>query len=411
MKLKIAIIGGGAAGMMVAGKLAAFGFEPVLFEKNEKLGKKLYITGKGRCNITNYCSEIEFLDNVVNNTKFLYSAIYAYTPQYIVDLFNKLGLKTKIERGKRVFPESDKSSDVISTLKNYCINNGVIVKLNEQVLSIQNNDAFYLKTNLNNYKFDVVVIATGGKTYKLTGSDGSGYLIAEQLGHSIVKPVPGLVPILLSDNFIQDLEGISLKNVNLIAKKNNKLFKSLFGEMLFTHNGISGPIVLTMSSYINREVKTDIDLFIDFKPALTHEKLILRIQRDIETFENKQISSLIMSLLPKNMTTIFLKICKIDKNRKCKTLNLKEIETIVSNLKNFKLSYNGTYDLDFGIITSGGVNTKEINPKTLESKICKNLYFAGEVIDVDALTGGYNLQIAWSTANLVADSIIFKENL
>ena len=358
----IAVIGGGAGGLMVAGKLANYGFSTTLFEKNEKLGKKIYITGKGRCNLTNYCSETEFLDNVVNNPKFLYSAIYKYNSQYVVDFFNNIGLETKIERGNRVFPLSDKSSDVIKVLKDYCLKNGVKVKLNSNIQGVKKvNDKFELICNKDKHLFDIVIIATGGKSYQSTGSTGDGYEFAKSLGHNIIKPVPALVPMIASNNF----EGISLKNVSLTAKENGKVIKSLFGEMLFTHNGISGPIALSLSSYINRKEVKDIDLFIDFKPALSLEKLITRIERDVQSLLQKQVSTLIQGLLPKNMEEEFLNNCNIDRTTKCKSLNKKDIEKIAFLLKNYSLKYNGLYDINFGIITSGGVSIKEINSKTL----------------------------------------------
>jgi len=395
--MKIAVIGGGASGMMSAGVCAKNGNQVDLFESNEKLGKKLFITGKGRCNITNNSTNEEFLENVVNNNKFLYSSLNNFNCSDTIKFFNDLGLETKVERGKRVFPCSDKSSDVIKTLERFLIKNKVNILLNSKVEEILIQDEkFIIKTNRSIYKdYDKVICCTGGKTYPATGSTGDGYKFANKFGHNITDIKPGLVPIILNDGYIKQIQGLSLKNVTLKSFVNGKPFKELFGEMLFTHNGISGPIALSMSSYINK--KENITLMLDFKPALSDDKLTDRIKRDIQELYNSQVSTLLAGLLPKALVEIFLDKVKIPKDTKCKSLNITQISSIVNLLKNFKLEYKSLERIDFGIITSGGVNVKEINPKTMESKLVKNLYFAGEVIDVDALTGGFNLQIAFST--------------
>lgn len=402
--MNVAVIGGGASGLISAGFCAKNGNIVDLYESNEKLGKKLYITGKGRCNVTNYSSPNEILENVVNNAKFLYSSLYNFTSYDVVNFFESLGTPIKIERGNRAFPVSDKSSDIIKALERFALKNGVNILLNSKVKSIfKNNDKFEITTMGGMCKhYDATIICTGGKSYSATGSTGDGYYFAKTLGHSIVDIKPALVPIILNDEFVKQLEGVSLKNVLLKAKY--KTFKKeLFGEMVFTSNGISGPIALSLSSYINR--LDHLKLSIDFKPALTSEKLTDRIIRDIQNNKESQISTLLAGLLPKAVASVFVDVIKLDKTRRNKTLNTKEIENIVNTLKDFPLCYKSVDKIDYGIITSGGVDTKQINPKTMESKLVKNLYFAGEVMDVDALTGGYNLQIAFSTGFVAGNSI------
>lgn len=403
--MKIAVIGGGASGMMAAGVCAKNGHNVDLFEANEKLGKKIYITGKGRCNVTNYSDVEEILKNVVNNPKFLYSALYAFDSFSTINFFEDMGVPIKIERGNRAFPVSDKSSDIIKALNNFNLKNGVNILLNHRVINVcKNGNKFDINTTFGMYNtYDDVICCTGGVTYSATGSTGDGYKFAKNFGHNIVEPKPGLVPILLKDNYIKSIEGLSLKNVKLIALKSGKVYKEFFGEMLFTSNGISGPIALSMSSYINRQ--TNIALKIDFKPALTNEQLHNRLLRDIESIREKQTSTLIGGLLPNSFIEPFLLKCNIDKCKKVKSLTTKDIDCLVHTLKNFDLLYNGVDKLDYGIITSGGVDISEINPQTMESKLIKGLYFAGEVLNVDALTGGFNLQIAFATGYLAGTSI------
>ncbi len=406
--MKVAVIGGGASGLMAAGRCASLGNSVDLFEANEKVGKKLYITGKGRCNVTNYSEPQEHLNNVVNNYKFLYSAEYSLTSFDIIDFFEKLGVPIKIERGNRAFPVSDKSSDIISALNRYNQQNGTNIRLNEAVISIEKKDnKFTLTTKYGVYNnYDATILCTGGLTYKSTGSTGDGYIFAKKFGHGVTKILPGLVPIILSDGYIKTLEGLSLKNVTLKAKYCDGLTKEFFGEMLFTSNGISGPIALSMSSYINKY--DNVALEIDFKPALTDEKLCSRISRDIDELKEKQVSTLISGLLPKVLVNVFLNKAKIDPSRRNKTLNTIEINNIVQLLKHFAISYAGLDKLDYGIITCGGVETSEIDPHTMQSKLVPGLYFAGEIIDVDALTGGFNLQIAFSTGYVAGSLMGFK---
>lgn len=403
--MRVAVIGAGASGLMSAGFCAFNGHQVDLFEANEKVGKKLFITGKGRCNVTNACDTNEILANVVTNPKFLYSALNNFTSQDTINFFENLGVELKVERGNRVFPVSDKSSDIIKALERFCISNGVKILLNHKILSIEKSDnTFNINTVCGMYNtYNAIICCTGGVTYSATGSTGDGYKFAKNFGHKIIDTRPGLVPIILSDNFVKDIEGVSLKNVKLIAYNNKKLYKEFFGEMLFTAKGISGPIALSMSSFINR--KTDIELAIDFKPALKIEQLIARIERDILTLREKQIDTLISGLLPKALVKPFLSKIDVNPTSKAKTLNTKQISTIANMLKNFKLNYVGVDKLDFGIITSGGVDVTQINPKTMESKLVSNLYFAGEVLDIDALTGGFNLQLAFSTAYTASNNI------
>ncbi|MGN1201556.1 MAG: NAD(P)/FAD-dependent oxidoreductase [Candidatus Caccovivens sp.] len=395
---RVAIVGAGASGLCLAGLLAKRDEDVVVFDKNEKVGKKLFITGKGRCNITNLCPPDEFLQNVVRGEKFLRSAIYGFTSSDCVQFFEDLGLKTKLERGNRVFPESDKSSDVIKALERHC--RGVKFCLNENVRDvIKEDDGFQVVTTSGKHHFDKVVIATGGKSYSATGSTGDGYAIARKFGHTIEDIVPALCPIKINDKFIKSLQGISLKNVALNVMADGKKF-NFFGEMLFTDCGISGPIVLTASSFVNR--CKNVKLSLDFKPALSEKQLDARLLREFEQNKNKDLKNVLKNLLPKAVADIFSEAVSLDENKKIHDITKAEREQLICGLKNFNLTYGGLYPLDSGIVTSGGVCLKEVNPKTFESKLQKGLYFLGEVLDIDALTGGFNLQIAWATAQSCA---------
>lgn len=402
--MKVAIIGGGASGLFVAGKLSNSEIDTTIFDGNEKLGKKLYITGKGRCNVTNLSDKDNFLNNVVHGQKFMISSISNFNSKDTINFFENLGCKLKVERGNRVFPVSDKASDVIKALekninKKYCK-----INLNEKVVKVENIvDCFKIITTKSQYKFDKVIIATGGKSYPATGSDGDGYKFAKQLGINVLQPIPALVPIKIKDEFCKSLQGLSLKNVELKAKINGK-DKAFFGEMLFANDAITGPIALSLSSYIGKE--TDVKLSIDFKPALDYEKLEKRLLRDFQENLNKEITYIIKGLLPKKLIPILLEKCNIDNHKKVNSITVEERHRIINNIKNFKLDFDKLYPIESGIITSGGIDLKEINPKTMESKKVKGLYFIGEVLDVDCLTGGYNLQSAFVTANSCAKSII-----
>ena len=388
--MKIAIIGGGPAGMMCAIK-AAENHHVTIFEKNEKLGKKLFITGKGRCNLTNYCDEREFLKNIVNNSSFMYSSIYYFSPFTTYYYFEELGLPLKVERGNRVFPASDKSSDVIRAYEKKLKALGVKINLNYEVTSIEKVDGKFMINGRE--KFDKVVIASGGISYKLTGSTGDGYKFAKDFGHKVIDQVPGLIGINLKNNF--SLAGLTLKNVELKILKDKKILSREFGEMLFTHRGISGPIVLTTSSKINR--LKDFEMYLDLKPALDPEKLDARILRDFHENQNKNLENVIKSLLPRDLIIYVLEGAGISGDKKVNQITKEDRESLVRTIKNFSLKFDSLDDIDRAIVTSGGVDVKDIDPKTMESKKVKGLYFIGEVLDLDGLTGGFNIQIANST--------------
>lgn len=399
--MKVCVIGGGASGMMCATMIARKGHEVTLFEKNEKLGKKIYITGKGRCNVTNIATGDEFLKNVVNGKKFVMGAITRFNSNDTHNFFEELGVKLKIERGGRVFPESDKSSDIIKALEKAMRWAGVEVKLNSNVQEIVADEGEVTSVIIDgeSFSFDAVVVATGGVSYPATGSTGDGYEFAKSVGHSIVNPKPALCALLTNDDDIQELQGLSLKNVRLTAKEQGKIvYESEIGEMLFTDRGISGPIVLSGSSYINKFEPSNIDLFIDFKPALSEEALLNRIDRDIEKLKAKQFSSLIEGFLPKSLVKVFAKRLGVNLTFKANQLPREKRKNLTHLLKNFSLSLKSLENFNSAIITSGGVNLKEINPKYMKSKLISGLYFVGEVLDIDALTGGYNLQLAFATA-------------
>ncbi len=397
---KIAVIGAGPAGIMAAATAGMMGKDIVLFDKNEKIGKKLFITGKGRCNITNASDVDIFMNNIISNKEFMYSGLYTFNSDALIDLLNNQGITTKIERGNRVFPESDKSSDIIKGLDRYLKTNNVKLELHSEIKDIVKvKDGFEIKFEDRKLFFNKIIIATGGNSYRATGSTGDGYIFSKKLGHSIVEVKPGLCPINLK-NHNTELQGLSLKNVELKAYVKNKLYKSLFGEMLFTHFGISGPIVLSMSSYINRLNAKDIKLNIDLKPNLSFEKLDARVLRDFKNNNNKILLNSLDGLLPKKLIIPVIKLAKIDENKVIHQITKEERERLVKILKDYPIEFSEIRHINEAIITAGGISTKEINPSTMESKIVEGLYFAGEIIDVDALTGGYNLQIAFSTGYL-----------
>lgn len=402
MSKKVVVIGGGASGMLASYFSAKCGNNVTLIEQNEKLGKKLYITGKGRCNLTNDCNEEEFLSNVMTNPKFLSGAIYSFSTKDVMELFENNGLKLKVERGNRVFPLSDKSSDVIKCLSSMILSVNVDVKLNEKVLTVDacNGKITGVRTDKSYYDADKVIIATGGKSYSKTGSTGDGYKFAKMLGHNVTEPKPALSPIELNDDFCADLSGLSLKNVVLKAVIGSKVLNEEFGEMLFTHTGISGPIALTLSSKINKLDLTQVKLFIDFKPALNQKQLDARIIRDFDELKNKQLKNSLYLLLPKSLIPHVIKISGLDGEKPNNSVTKQERMKLVETIKNFTLNIKGFAPIEQSIITSGGVNVKEIKPKDMQSKLINGLHFCGEVIDVDALTGGFNLQIAFSTAYL-----------
>lgn len=388
--MKIAIIGAGPSGMMCA-IAASKNHEVDLYEQNEKLGKKLFISGKGRCNLTNNTDEESFLENVVTNKNFLYSSIYTLSPLMTINMFESFGLKTKTERGNRVFPNSDKSSDVIKTYEKILKKNKVNIFLNCKVKSIIKVDGKFIINRESFY--DKVVIATGGISYPLTGSTGDGYKFAKNFGHSVKKLKPALIGIILKNDF--NLAGLTLKNIKIKAKVNKKKEFDEFGELLFTHKGISGPTVLSLSSKINKY--SDVKLAIDLKPALNFEKLDARVLRDFDEFKNKNINNALVKLLPKDLIFYVLKQAEIPPDKKINQITKEERDKLIKSIKEFQLIFSEFDSIDRAIVTSGGIDVKEIDPSTFESKLVKNLYFIGEIIDVDALTGGYNIQIANST--------------
>ena len=399
--MRVGVIGGGAAGMMCATMIARKGHQVTLFEKNEKLGKKIYITGKGRCNVTNAVVGNEFLQNVVSGKKFVMGAITRFNSSDTMAFFEDVGVPLKIERGNRVFPASDKSNDIIKGLEKAMHWAGVKVCLNSEVQKIEVKDELVSSVMVNDelYEFDRVVVATGGISYASTGSTGDGYEFAKSVGHTIVEPVPALCAIRLKSDECKAVEGLSLRNVVLTSKLGDKVvYKSDIGEMLFTAHGISGPIVLSTSSYINRLDFDLLKLFIDFKPAMSNDSLQMRIDRDIAELKAKQVSTLLEGLLPKSLVPIFAKRLGVSLTSKANQLDRENRKKLVSLLKNYEYLPESLEDFNQAVVTAGGINLKEINPKYMKSKIVSNLYFIGEVLDIDALTGGFNLQLAFATA-------------
>ena len=390
----IAVIGGGAAGLMAAGVAYENGASVTVFEKNQKLGRKIAITGKGRCNVTNNCSETEFLNNVVTNPRFLYSAVSAFSPSDVMDFFESRKVPLKTERGNRVFPVSDRAYDIVDALGAYASRCKIV---HEAVTDIaaENGEitGVYVKDRF--YPFDAVIICTGGASYPLTGSTGDGYAFAEKLGHTVVEPRGALIPIETDDRY--ELAGLSLKNVTLNVSLNGKKVYSELGEMLFTHFGVSGPLVLTASSLMKHSPLKDYRMSIDLKPALDLSALDKRILSDFEKYRNKNFGNALGDLLPIKMIPLVIGISGISEYKKVYEITKEERLKLASVLKEFPITPVSFRPIEEAIITSGGISVKEINPKTMESKLVSGLYFAGEVIDVDAFTGGFNLQIAFST--------------
>lgn len=409
MKKQVIVIGGGPAGIMAAIK-ASEKYNVILVERNEKLGKKLFITGKGRCNVTNSKDISNFFDYIPGNPHFLYSSLYSFTNEDTIRFIENLGVKLKVERGDRVFPASDKSSDIIKALEKELQKRQVKVLLNSRVKEFLLKDKNIKAIKLNNnelIKGDFFILCTGGKSYPQTGSTGDGYVLAKDLGHNIIEPKASLVPIQVQEDWIKELQGLSLKNVELTIKNNkNKVIYKDFGEMLFTHFGISGPIVLSASRIVN--FNKNCTACINLKPALTKEQLDKRIQRDFSKFLNKILRNALGDLLPQKLIPFIIKLSNIDENKKINSITKEERRTLVNVIQNFELKIKGLRPIAEAIVTAGGVDIKEIDPSTLQSKIIENLYFAGEVIDVDAYTGGYNIQIALSTGYLAGSLDVIK---
>ena len=410
----VIVVGGGAAGMFAAIAAAKNGHQVTLYEKNEKLGKKIFITGKGRCNITNAADMEELFDAVVTNSKFLYSSFYGYTNQNVIDFFEDAGVPVKIERGNRVFPISDHSSDVIRALEREMKKVGVKVCLNTEVKSVEAEKGKFNKVVLKDtttHTADACIVATGGLSYRSTGSTGDGFRFAENVGHKVTQCFPSLVPMETKEPWICELQGLSLRNVEAkILDGKKELYKD-FGEMLFTHFGVSGPLIISASSYVGKKFmdkngqKKELTLEIDLKPALTEEQLDQRVLRDFEENHNRQFKNAITKLFPTKLIPVMLELGGIDPEKKVNSIETDERKQFVHLIKHFRMTLTGLRDYPEAIITKGGVNVKEIDPGTMESKLVKGLYFAGEVLDLDALTGGFNLQIAWSTGYAAGNAI------
>lgn len=399
----IAVIGGGAAGMMAAGTASLYGASVTIFESTDRLGKKLAITGKGRCNVTNNCQREEFLENVTKNHRFLYAALSEFSTEDTMNLFESLGIKLKTERGKRVFPESDKAKDIVDALRKYA--EFADVKY-QKVLSIKKeNDEFIVKTTKDQYTFDKVIIATGGKSYPFTGSDGSGYKLAMKLGHSVTELTPSLIPLTSSSFLCEEMQGLSLKNVKVSIKDEaDKIIYTDFGEMMFAHFGVTGPVILSASAHIRDYDISKLRLSIDLKPALDNKTLDARLLSDFAKNSNKDLVNSLGDLLPSKMISSFIEVSGIDPRKKVNAITKEERKAILNSFKSFEIPLTGYRPIEEAIVTSGGIEVKEITPKTMESKLVSGLYFAGEIIDVDAYTGGYNLQIAFSTGYLAGKS-------
>lgn len=407
---RVVIIGGGAAGMMAGIAAARNGHQVRICEKNEKLGKKIYITGKGRCNLTNDCDPEDFFRNVVHNPKFLYSAFYSFTNFDMMDLMENNGCPVKTERGGRVFPVSDKASDVTGALAGCLKRAGVEIFLREEVQDLRIQEGQVTGVRLGRggglLEADAVIVATGGLSYPSTGSTGDGYRLARQAGHRITPLSPGLVPFETRETVVKELQGLSLRNIRVRIQRENQVLYEEFGEMLFTHFGVSGPVLLSASSYVAEKLRQEpLVLSIDLKPALSPEQLDARILRDFEEVKNRRFKNALVHLLPAKLVPVMVERSGISPEKKVNEITREERHRIVSAMKDFQLTLTGLRDYKEAIITQGGVHVREINPSTMESRLVKGLYFAGEVLDVDAVTGGYNLQIAWSTGHLAGQSV------
>jgi len=409
---KVIVVGAGAAGLMAAGKAAEKGHEVHLYEKNNRIGKKILITGKGRCNLTNYSDVDNILNNTPGNPYFLYSALYGLDSFQTVEFFNKLGLETKVERGNRVFPVSDKSMDVVNALERYIRKNKVKLHLESAVkeVIVENGKAVGIKTDKGNVDADAVIVCTGGLSYPGTGSTGDGYKFAKSAGHTVTKLHPSLVPLRAKEEWCSEVMGLSLKNIAISIKneKGKELYKD-FGEMLFTHFGVSGPVILSASRHLLGLFDTGLKLYIDLKPALDVKTLDNRILRDFEKYINKDFANALGDLLPQKLIPVVIRMSGISNDKKVHDITKEERKRLVSVIKGLELTITGTTGYNEAVVTSGGIETDEINPSTMESKLVKNLHFAGEVLDCDAYTGGFNLQIAFSTGYAAGNNVLSEE--
>lgn len=404
----VVVIGAGAAGLLCSARLAQRGFDVTLLEKMNRPARKLMITGKGRCNVTNACFELDdLISNVPTNPRFMYSAFSNFMPYDTMALFEELGVPLKIERGNRVFPQSDKAVDIVDALVRYCKDSGVkFIQAEAKAFECENGEIkSVILSDKSKIFCDKAVVATGGKSYPLTGSTGDGYILARSVGHKVTAIKPSLVPLVCSNNFVPKLQGLSLKNISVTLFEDEKEIFTDFGEMIFTHYGMSGPVILSASSHIRNMGKKDYKIEIDFKPALDLQTLDKRLQKDFSEFSNKDFINSLSKLLPKKLIPVIVLVSGILPNTKCNQITKEQRQALAYHLKHFTVNVSGFRPVEEAIITSGGVDVKELDPKTMKSKIVDNLYFIGEVIDVDAYTGGFNLQIAFSTAAVCAENM------
>ena len=400
------IIGGGAAGSFCALTAARRGLSVIVLEPNEKIGRKLRITGKGRCNVTNNSDIRTVMNHIPDHSRFLYGALTRFSPEDTMQFYEDLGIPLKTERGNRVFPVSDNANDIADALQNELRRLGVTI-IHEKAVDLITEDGRICAVDTSNQRIrtDRCVIATGGKSYPKTGSEGSGYRLASKLGHSIVSPLPSLVPLVSDDRCCAELQGLSLRNIELSAFEDDKSIYRERGEMLFSHFGITGPLVLSASAHMRHFGTAEYKVILDLKPALDEKTLDLRILRDFSKYQNKAIRNALGDLLPKAMIPVILSRIAVPGGKPVHEITKEERKKLVHELKNFTITINGTRPIEEAVVTAGGVSTDEINPRTMESKLVSGLYFAGEIMDLDAYTGGYNLQIAWSTANLAGNSL------
>lgn len=406
----VAVIGGGAAGMMAAGRAGELGASVILIERNKSLGKKIAITGKGRCNVAQAEFEVRnLIKEFGNNGKFLFSALNSFGPQQTVDFFESKGLKLKIERGGRIFPESDDAADVIQILKKYLFDNKVKVLLDAQVTNIEKsgNKITRIKLSKGQITAKKIIICTGGKSYPSTGSSGDGFIWAKRLGHNVVADRPALVPLKIENAWVKKLKGLSLKNVELSALQDGKKRETRFGEMLFTHFGVSGPIVLDISMSVGELLeKGKVKLSLDLKPALSDDQLDERILRDFKKYSNKLFKNSLDDLLPQKLIAPIVEMSGIDADKQVNAISREERKGLVLLLKNLEMTVGALMGYELAVVTAGGVNLKEIDPQTMRSKVVENLYFAGEILDLAGPTGGYNLQVAWSTGFVAGENSV-----